>query len=141
MYRIMIVDDDAISLAIGKAFLEDEYEVSVVHSGLQALGALGGKILPDLIILDVLMPGIGGMEVMKTVRLDERLRDIPVIFLTGEKSADVELEGYTSGASDFLQKPVNQHLLKLKIKKQFMLLDLKRENAELKKQLAILSTP
>lgn len=138
MHKIMIIDDDLVSLSIGKAFLDDEYEVALVYSGQQALGILKDAAIPDLILLDMLMPGISGMDLIKIIKQDDRLKDIPVIFLSGEGSIDVEVEGYLNGACDFLQKPVNSYLLKAKIKHFITFVELRRENKELRRQLGLL---
>lgn len=138
MHKIMIIDDDLVSLSIGKAFLDDEYEVTLVYSGQQALGILKDAVMPDLILLDMLMPGISGMDLLKLIKKDEKLKDIPVIFLSGESNIDVEVEGYLNGACDFLQKPVNAFLLKAKINHFITCVELRRENKELQRQLGLL---
>lgn len=137
--KIMIVDDDSTSLAIGRAFLDGKYEVSLAHSGHQALGALKDEHIPDLILLDMQMPGMNGLDVLKSVKQDERLKDIPVIFLTGDRSVDLEIEGYTNGASGFLNKPVNKYLLMVEIQQHLDYNDLKRENMVLRKRLDLLN--
>lgn len=136
-YRILIVDDDPTSLAISRALLENEYELTLVQSGMQALGFLRGNDPPDLILLDVVMPGIGGMEVLSILKNSAQCRDIPVIILTGENSVEEELKSYHNGASDFLSKPVNPKLLKIKIERQLHCLQLKRENDRLKNSLGV----
>lgn len=135
MHKIMIIDDDPVSLSIGRAFLEDNYQVMLVHSGQQALGTLRSELPPDLILLDVQMPGISGMEFIKIIKQDEQLKNIPVIFLTGERNLDLEVEGYTNGAVDFLLKPVNSYLLKVKIAQQISSVELMCENKELRNKL------
>lgn len=135
MSKIMIIDDDATSLAIARAFLEDEYELSLVRSGPQALGALKGPVLPDLILLDMLMPGLSGLEVLEKIKQNDRLKEIPIIFLTGERRPDMEIKGYAAGAVDFLLKPVDRLLLKIRIRQQLAYNELLRENRELKKLL------
>lgn len=138
MHKILIVDDDATSLAIGRAFLEDEYELMLARSGTQALGALKGDSLPAVVLMDMHMPGMSGIDVLKEMKQDARLRDIPVIFLTGERSVGLEVESYAAGAADLLQKPVNNTLLKLKIRQQMSYVDLARENAALRIRLRLL---
>lgn len=128
----MMVDDDPTSLAIGRALLETDYELTMARSGVQALGFLKTQALPDLILMDMMMPGLGGMEVLKTLKSSQDLHEIPVIFLTGTSQIGEELESYAIGASDFLQKPVNPEMLKIKIKQQIYYLSLKRENIKLK---------
>lgn len=132
MYKIMIVDDDPTSLAIGRALLEKEYQLILVHSGMQALGFLKGGELPDIILLDMAMPGISGLEVLKTLKETPAWQDIPVVFLTGESGTREEVESYTVGAADFLQKPVNARMLMIKLRQQINYIELKRENARLK---------
>lgn len=132
MYHIMLIDDDPTSLAIGKALLGDQYRLTLIRSGQQALGALLGADLPDLILMDMLMPGISGMEVLKELKEDDRLKAIPVIFLTGESDQRWAVETYCGGAADFLSKPVDPDLLRIKIKQQLYLLELLRENKALK---------
>lgn len=136
--RVLVVDDDAISLAIVEAMLDEEYEVIVAKSGLQALGYLQGSRIPDIILLDMLMPGTSGMEVLKTLKSTEGLRQIPVIFLTSMDDVDFKLEGFTNGADDFLQKPVHAELMKLKIRRQLYISQLKQENQILQKKLQVI---
>lgn len=136
--RIMIVDDDATSLAIATAMLEDDYEVVTAKSGLQALGCLQGKDVPDLILLDMIMPGTSGMEVLKTLKETPGLRQIPVIFLTSMESVDFKLEGFINGADDFLQKPIHAELMKMKIRRQLHIFQLEQENQLLQQKLQLL---
>lgn len=138
MERIMIIDDDSTSLAIGKAFLAEKYEVSLVMSGQQAIGALKGNSFPDLFLLDMLMPGMNGLDLLEIFKNDDRLKDIPVIFLTGERSIDLEIRGYQAGAADFLQKPVDRLLLELKIQHHLSVAKLRRENGVLRNRLKLL---
>lgn len=136
--RVLVVDDDAISLAIVEAMLDEEYEVTAAKSGLQALGYLQGSSTPDIILLDMLMPGTSGMEVLKTLKSTEGLRQIPVIFLTSMDDVDFKLEGFTNGADDFLQKPVHAELMKQKIRRQLYISQLKQENQILQKKLQVI---
>lgn len=140
MHKVMIIDDDPVSLSIGRAFLEDHYQVILVRSAQQALGTLRSEVLPDLILLDMLMPGISGLEFLKMIKQDEGMRQIPVIFLTGERTVDLEIEGYSNGAVDFLLKPVNSYLLKLKIEQQISYVEIKCQNKELKRRLELLES-
>lgn len=135
MYTIMMVDDDPTSLAIGRALLEGEYKLILARSGHQALGFLKQGIIPDLILLDMVMPGLGGIDVLKNLKGNPVMQDIPVIFLTGESESEQELEGYWNGAADFLEKPVIPGILRVRIVQQLSFLELKRENARLKEGL------
>lgn len=138
MYKVMMVDDDPTSLAIGKALLEGEYDLTQARSGVQALGFLNGRDLPDLILLDITMPGLGGVDVIKALKGSDRLQEIPVIFLTGASHVEEEVNCYQHGASDFLEKPVDPDLLRIKLKRQIYYLELKRENERLKQNLSLI---
>ena len=133
--KIMIVDDDATSLAIAKAILEEEFEVITAGSGISALGYLKGGEHLDLILLDMIMPGTSGMDVLKTLKQTPELSQIPVVFLTSMEGIDFELEGFINGAEDFLQKPVHAGLMKMKIKRQLYIHRLKEENQFLQQKL------
>lgn len=133
--RIMIVDDDETSLAIATAMLEDDYEVVAAKSGLQALGRLQEEKMPNLILLDMVMPGTSGMDVLKAIKSTPRLAEIPVVFLTSMEDVDFKLEGFTNGADDFLQKPIHAELMKMKIRRQLYLFQLRQENQILQEKL------
>ena len=138
MKKIMIIDDDTTSLAIAKALLESEYEVVTMQSGLQALGYLQDHQPPELILLDMVMPGTSGMDVLKALKEIPKLADIPVIFLLSMEGMDFEVEGFTHGAEDFIQKPIHAQLLKMKIRRQLYIHQLKEENQLLQRKLQLL---
>ena len=101
---ILIVDDDRLTLATAQKLLETEYKVVAVNSGKQAFKYLE-RHMPDLILLDINMPEIGGFEVMETLQKDARWCKIPVIFLTADRSAETEIECFRVGACDYISKP------------------------------------
>lgn len=138
MKKIMIIDDDTTSLEIAKALLESEYEVVTMQSGLQALGYLQDHQPPELILLDMVMPGTSGMDVLKALKEIPKLADIPVIFLSSMEGMDFEVEGFTHGAEDFIQKPIHAQLLKMKIRRQLYIHQLKEENQLLQRKLQLL---
>ena len=138
MKKIMILDDDTTSLAIAKTLLESEYEVVTMQSGLQALGYLQDHQPPELILLDMVMPGTSGMDVLKALKEIPKLADIPVIFLSSMEGMDFEVEGFTHGAEDFIQKPIHAQLLKMKIRRQLYIHQLKEENQLLQRKLQLL---
>ena len=138
MKKIRIIDDDTTSLAIAKALLESEYEVVTMQSGLQALGYLQDHQPPELILLDMVMPGTSGMDVLKALKEIPKLADIPVIFLSSMEGMDFEVEGFTHGAEDFIQKPIHAQLLKMKIRRQLYIHQLKEENQLLQRKLQLL---
>ncbi len=132
--QIMIVDDDPTSIAIVKAMLVTEYDVVTNASGLQAMGHLQKNDPPNLILLDIVMPGTDGMEVLKYLKSNSKLADIPVIFMTSVDRPEIQLEGYVSGVDDFIQKPVHEKLLKMKVAHQLYIYELKQENKRLHQQ-------
>ena len=104
MKKIMIVDDDVTSVAIVKALLEPEFEVVSANTGVEALGELQRSPDLNLILLDMVMPGVSGMDLLKVLKKSENWSNISVIFLTSLEGVDIELEGFTNGASDFLHQ-------------------------------------
>lgn len=114
MKKILIVDDSAASLAAMTAVLSGSYRVFPVNSGATALKVLE-KQRPDLILLDVEMPEISGIDLIKIIKSDENLSDIPVIFLTALNDAASKTQGLKLGAADYIHKPVNAEALKSKV--------------------------
>jgi two-component system, OmpR family, response regulator MtrA len=103
--RVLVADDDDDILALVKAVLEREgHEVIAVHDGAQALESVQAKS-PDLVVLDISMPELDGLEVLRRVRAEAVTRDLPVILLSAQaQEADVE-RGYAIGASAYVKKP------------------------------------
>lgn len=101
---ILIVDDDRLNLVTAQNLLTEEYKIVGVNSGKQAFKYLE-KHTPDLILLDIFMPEIGGFEVMKQLQENEDWRKIPVIFLTADRKSETETECFRLGAYDFITKP------------------------------------
>lgn len=112
---ILIVDDDRLTLSTAQNLLGDTYKVVAVNSGKQAYKYLD-RHMPDLILLDINMPEIGGFEVMRALQGDPRWRKIPVIFLTADRSADTEVECFRMGACDFVTKPFEPQIMLSRIK-------------------------
>lgn len=131
----MIVDDDSTSLAIGKAILESEYKILLMKSGIQALGYLKSFPKPDVILLDMIMPGTSGVDMLKVLRQDPNFSDIPVLFMTNMDDFNNEVEAFSLGAVDILQKPLNPELIRAKMKRLCNTLTLQKENAFLRERL------
>ncbi|MDR0730949.1 MAG: response regulator [Treponema sp.] len=108
--RILVVDDNLSSLKQIGAQLGENYEVSLAKSGALAL-QICMQEKPDLILLDIEMPGMDGFETLKRLRLNRYLGSIPVIFLTGNHDTETEVRGLQSGARDFITKPVEKSIL------------------------------
>ncbi len=104
---ILVVDDTPKNIQVlGKILEEKEYEIIVAQSGQQALKVVE-KILPDLILLDVMMPEIDGFEVCKRLKNDSRTKSIPIIFLTAKIEIEDVIKGFDLGAVDYITKPFN----------------------------------
>jgi PAS domain S-box-containing protein len=105
---ILIVDDQPINLKILLSFLqEQDFELRVLQSGVQAL-ALLRETVPDIILLDVMMPGLNGFETCRKIKADERLVDIPIIFMTALDTVEDKVTGFKAGGVDYITKPFQQ---------------------------------
>ena len=107
---VLVVDDVADNLALARALLRNQYDVKLAASGEQAL-AMVHSDPPDLILLDIMMPGLDGYETCSRLKADERFRRIPVIFLTAKAEIEDEERGFSLGAVDYITKPLNPSLL------------------------------
>ena len=105
MKTILVVDDDKLNLNNAMKILSPTHKVVPVPSGKMALNYLG-KNIPDLILLDVLMPEMDGFEVMSQIRANSEWTDIPVIFLTADVSPQTCEKGGMLGATGFMAKPL-----------------------------------
>jgi adenylate cyclase len=105
--RILVVDDTPDNLFLMSALLEDDYEVVTAEGGPQALEAVATGAAPDLILLDIMMPGMDGYEVMRRLHKDPATAEIPVIFLTALTSPEEEQQGLDLGAVDYIAKPIS----------------------------------
>mgnify|MGYP002782915672 FL=1 len=126
--RIMIVDHNEEEQAAVKKMLGEDYEVLVAETGVQALGYMQDKEIPHLILLDLLIPETHGMDALKTLKSTPRLRQIPVIFLANMDDMNLRVEGLGNGGDDFIQKPIHEELMKLKIRRQLYIAQLEQEN-------------
>ena len=108
---VFIVDDVPKNLQVlGNTLRNRDYNISVATSGEQALSMMD-KILPDLILLDVVMPGIDGFQVCKKLKTSEKTKDIPIIFLTAKTQTEDIVKGFELGAVDYVTKPFNKEEL------------------------------
>jgi CheY-like chemotaxis protein len=129
---VLVVDDAPENVEVIMEILKEDYNILFANSGEKAIDILKVQ-KPDLVLLDILMPGVDGYDVCKFIKDDSRLEDIPVIFLTIlENSADI-VQGLNLGAVDYVCKPVEPVVLKAKIKTH---LKLKHYHDKLKDELA-----
>lgn len=102
---ILVVDDDRMILDIAEELIGEFFDVALATSGEHALDILRGGLAPELILLDIDMPGKNGYETLRLIRDIPALSSIPVIFLTGHTESEAELEGLRLGAQDYITKP------------------------------------
>ena len=113
--RLLLVDDQPINIqALYQVFAAD-HQVLMATSGAQAL-ALCTSQLPDLVLLDVQMPGMDGHEVCQRLKADAATRDIPVIFVTAQNDEQAETQGLEVGAVDFISKPINPQIVRARVR-------------------------
>ena len=114
MSRVLVVEDELHIQRLIKLILEkNSFEVTVVSTGEEALEYLKGNEQPDLVLLDILMPGIDGLQVLRTMRANASTKAIPVIMLTALAQETVVMKGIELGAQDYIRKPFHpQELVK-----------------------------
>ena len=104
---VLVVDDTAQNLNVASRILREHYRALVALDGTKALEIARSDEAPDLILLDVMMPGMNGYEVCRALKADARTRDIPVIFLTALDETHSEATGFEVGAIDYITKPIS----------------------------------
>ena len=112
---VLVVDDTPQNLSLMSDLLEDDYAVKLAPSGARALKIVAAN-LPDLILLDIMMPDMDGYEVCRRLKADPQSRDIPVIFVTALDGTEDEARGLGLGAVDYLTKPVNPSILHARVR-------------------------
>lgn len=127
---VLIVDDEIANIEIMNAILEDEFEVCFATSGEEAL-KVAKAVLPDLILLDVIMPGIDGYEVCRRIKKEPMLADVPLVFSTGLGDEDAEALGLELGAIDYITKPVQPAILRARVRNHVELKQLRDRLAKM----------
>ncbi len=123
---IMLVDDNQANLNIGKNMLRDFYEVYALPSA-ERLFKFLESVRPDLILLDIVMPGMNGFDVIKILKADARYAEIPVIFVTSKTQETDELEGLALGAVDYITKPFAAAIMLKRVENHLLIERQKRE--------------
>jgi class 3 adenylate cyclase/CheY-like chemotaxis protein len=113
---VLVVDDTPDNLATMSGLLRDDYRVKVASSGEKALRIAAGEAPPDLILLDIMMPGMDGFEVCRRLKADPKTRDIPVIFLTAKAEVEDEQRGLDLQAVDYITKPISPPLVLARVR-------------------------
>ena len=115
---VLVVDDTPEILSLIHTLLRDTYQVKSANSGRKGLQIAQSDPQPDLILLDIMMPGIDGYEVCIQLKKDPKTRDIPVIFLTAKSEIENEERGFSLGAMDYVTKPIGPSVLLARVKTQ-----------------------
>ena len=138
--KILLVDDNPANLTACKKCLKDDYDVFPSPSAEKMFEILT-HVLPDLILLDVEMPGMNGYDAMRKLREEEAYKEIPVIFLSAMDDAESEMEGLDLGAVDYIHKPFISALLLKRIATHLAVVDGKKEMHALNESIAALLKP
>ena len=132
---ILVVDDTPENLELMSGLLKDQYRVRVANNGERALRLAAADPAPDLVLLDVMMPGIDGYEVCRRLKADPATAGTPVIFLTAKAEIEDERQGLSLGAVDYIPKPISPPIVLARIKTHLTLKAaadrLRNQNAEL----------
>jgi len=112
---ILAVDDEASNLQLLRQILQDHYRLRFAKDGPRAL-ELAREERPDLVLLDVMMPGMSGYEVCAALKADPALAAVPVIFVTALNETNDELEGFEAGAVDYITKPVSPPIVRARVR-------------------------
>ncbi|MEJ1462864.1 MAG: response regulator [Candidatus Sedimenticola sp. (ex Thyasira tokunagai)] len=131
-HSVLIVDDVATNIDVIAGILSKNYEIKIATNGEKALQIAGATPVPDLILLDIMMPGMDGMEVCRRLKQDRATEGIPVIFLTAMSDANDVASGLELGAVDYITKPANPTILKARVNTH---LQLSKSRDELKDQI------
>ena len=127
---ILLVDDTPANIQIALAILKDLYQVRVATNGTKALELAAADPTPDLILLDVMMPGIDGFEVCTRLKASPATRDIPVIFLTGQTEIEDETRGFEVGGVDYIHKPFSPAVVKARVHTHLVLRGIREQLAQ-----------
>ena len=123
-YKVLAVDDEAANLMLLHEILQSDYDVIFAKNGQDALKRVMQK--PDLIILDIMMPGMDGHEVCQRLKADPENKHIPVIFLTAKITVKDEIKGFKLGATDYITKPISPPILLKRVETQLAIYDQQR---------------
>ena len=132
---VLVVDDSPENIDLLGNVLNQDYEIKVALSGEKALKIAGSEKSPDIILLDIMMPGMDGYEVCRRLKSDAKTQDIPVIFVTSMSEVEDETKGLEVGAVDYITKPIRSPIVQARVKSH---IELKEAREYLKNQNEIL---
>lgn len=136
--KILLVDDNADMRNYVKRLLRSRYQVEAVEDGLAALAAIEQQ-MPDLVLTDVMMPRLDGFGLLRTLRANDRTREIPIILLSARAGEEAQVEGLEAGADDYLIKPFSAKELLARVNANLQMAQLRRETASREQQLRAIS--
>jgi len=131
-HNILIVEDSPQNIDLLVDILKPDYKLSIVRNGEKALEHIFGGSIPDLILLDIVMPVMDGYEVCQKLKEEEKTKDIPVIFLSAKTKDDDIVKGFELGAEDYVTKPFNRTELLARVRTH---LELKLVKDKIQRQL------
>jgi putative two-component system response regulator len=115
--KIYLIDDDDIHLTTAELYLQDEYEVHKAKSGQEALdNIINNKFIPNIILLDLVMPNMTGWEIFKKLRQIDSLKNVPIVFVTSTAEKEEKNKAFKMGIADYILKPFNMTELKGRVK-------------------------
>ncbi|MGB9521949.1 MAG: response regulator transcription factor, partial [Anaerolineales bacterium] len=115
-YNVLVIeDDDIVARTVERSLRGEEFKVTTVNSGVEGL-KIARKLMPDIVILDVVMPGMDGYTVCREMRADPTLSEVPILFLTAKIKDEDKITGFNAGADDYLSKPFNIDELILRVR-------------------------
>ena len=132
---VLVVDDSPENIDLLGNVLNQDYEIKVALSGQKALKIAGSENPPDIILLDIMMPGMDGYEICRRLKSDAKTQDIPVIFVTSMSEVEDETKGLEVGAVDYITKPIRSPIVQARVKSH---IELKETREYLKNQNEIL---
>lgn len=118
---VLVVDDTPDNLTLMSGLLKDQYKVKIANNGERALKVVQAGALPDIILLDIMMPVMDGYETCRHLKADAETRDVPVIFLTAKAEIEDEMKGFELGAVDYITKPISPPIVLARLKTHLQL--------------------
>ncbi len=134
---ILVVDDEPANIDLLVDCLKDDYQIKAATRGEKALRIARSSEPPDMVLLDIMMPGMDGLEVCRQLKADFTTRHLPIIFITAKMTVEDEIRGLQMGAVDYIAKPICPPIVKARVRTQLALHDQNRElDAKVRIQIA-----
>jgi phosphoserine phosphatase RsbU/P len=127
---VLLVDDTPANIQVANSILKDTYNIRIATNGAKALELANVTPSPDLILLDVMMPGMDGYEVCTRLKTAAETREIPVIFLTGQTEIEDETRGFEVGAVDYIHKPFSPAVVQARVRTHLVLRGIREQLAQ-----------